>query len=172
MECTYTTPKAPIAMSTADESFEGQSPSLSATAAMLYTMSKLLHGDRRVPARVDSPQASRMLSCIHAEQAESGFRHLRSRYHKSSVAAREFHIATVQATSWIDGLVDNAAGRDPGHDLARLTAIACLTRRLIIDGSEQARRCIASCRTGLHRITSSKAASAGPALRVSGRQAQ
>lgn len=121
----------------------------SAAKIMLQALAIALDKHRGVPTTLDSVDARRVLAEIHSQQAEAGWKQLRSRYHVIATAAREFQLATLRAAAWVDEIATTAAVEIQHGCPARLALIAALAKRLIIDGQQIAQRSAAACHRAL-----------------------
>lgn len=124
-----------------------------APRTMLCILSILLNHDPRVPLSLDDSRTMGSLATIHAEQSESSWQQLRSRYPTHALAAREFHAATVRATGLVDSLIPaRTSEQSQRYALGRLALVAAITRDLVVDGIKQVERRLRACHQRLKEL--------------------
>lgn len=118
-----------------------------ATRAVLIALGAAIGDDTRLPAHLPLGEAAVVLAEIHKEQAKAAWSQLVSRYTNVDLRARDLSLATIQAVGWVGELIGLDTGRAHGHgrDLAVAALVAALTRRLIIDGEDCARKTVDAC---------------------------
>lgn len=102
--------------------------------------------DQPVPTSLVSTEERQRLATIYDEQLAAAWRQLRSRHTTALIAARKLHEATIQATTWVNELLEQCGPDLPGIEPARQALITTLTRRLVVDGLAFASLAVDTCR--------------------------